>query len=212
MLSLRTIKPHTLELLKKISNLPEMRKTRLVGGTALALQLGHRTSVDLDFFGEFDLNINFADVFSNIGTVENSTTSKIIRSLRLDGVKVDIVHYSMYPWLDQPVIEDGIVMASPKDIAAMKMQAIDGRGKRKDFIDTYFLLQHMSLEEILQLYELKYPHGSRMRVLMGLTYFLDAEDDLMPHMFQNIDWEDIKEFIRAKVQDLARGGGGDPGA
>ncbi|MCC8038464.1 MAG: nucleotidyl transferase AbiEii/AbiGii toxin family protein [Bacteroidales bacterium] len=199
MLSLRTIQPHTLELLKAISALPEMSGTRLVGGTALALQYGHRTSIDLDFFGDFDLDTDFAEIFGRIGAVRQLTKSKSIRTFLLDGVKIDLVHYAQYPWIDEAVVENGIRLASPLDIAAMKVQAIDGRGSRKDFVDLYYLLQRFSLEEILQFYERKYPQGSRFRALMGMAYFEDAETSPMPHIFDEISWGEIRTVIQKEV-------------
>lgn len=176
-----------------------MGGTRLVGGTALALQYGHRTSIDLDFFGDFDLDFDFTGIFGAIGTVRQLSKSKSIRAFLLDGVKIDLVHYAQYPWIDDPVIEEGITLASPLDIAAMKVQAIDGRGSRKDFVDLYYLLKHFSLEEILQFYERKYPQGSRLRALMGMAYFDDAEASPMPHIFDEITWPQIRTHIQKEV-------------
>ena len=82
------------------------------------------------------------------------------------------------------MVEDGgIRLASPRDIAAMKINAIEGRGTRKNFIDIFFLLQHYSLEELLGFYQQKYPEHSIFRALMSLTYFIDAEEQNMPTMY-----------------------------
>ena len=120
----------------------------------------------------------------------------------IDGIKVDFVNYSRYPWIDEAVVEDGIRLASPKDIAAMKTYAIQNRGTLKDFIDYYFLLQHFSLEEILGFYAQKYPNHSMFRTRMALTYFEDAENKECPPMFINADWNDIKSFISQKVREI----------
>lgn len=153
MLSLRTVEPHTLELLRAISNLSIASETRLVGGTSLALQYGHRNSVDLDFFGSVPFDDNMIEsALKSVGTLQVIKRTPNIKMYVIDGVKIDIVNYS-YDWIDEPVIENGLRLASPKDIAAMKINAIEGRGKKKDFIDIYVLLQHYSLQELMQFYK-----------------------------------------------------------
>ena len=104
-------------------------------------------------------------------------------------------------WIDAPIVEDNIVLASQKDIAALKVNAIEGRGTKKDFIDVYVLLQHYSLEDILEFYKQKYPEYSIFRALMSLTYFDDAEQMLMPTMFIDDSWEHMKEVISTAVRD-----------
>lgn len=205
MLQLRSILPHTLELLKAIHSLPGLKDTRLVGGTALALQYGHRLSEDLDFFGILpeDEEQMCLDL-KGLGKLSIIKTSAKIRIYQLDGVKIDFVDYSRYPWIDTPIIEDGVILASPKDIAAMKINAIEGRGTKKDFIDIYALLQFFSLKEILQFYETKYPEHSLFRALMSLTYFEDADIQMSPVMFDFPEWEDIKKAIGNAVDGACR--------
>ena len=189
MLSYQTVNSHTLELLKKLTNEEFLSKARLVGGTALALQYGHRISIDLDFFGNIEEdNETIKEVLINIG--------------KLSVIKIDFVNYR-YNWLDPAIEENGIRLASPRDIAAMKINAIEGRGTKKDFIDIYFLLQHYSLENILKFYADKYPDNSQFRALMSLTYFEDAEEQFMPEMLVAIDWDRIKSFIIDKVATLS---------
>ena len=203
MLSLRTIEPHTLELLKYLMAEPYLKDCRLVGGTGLALQYGHRSSVDLDVFGVVpDNDAALLDILEGFGQVPGKMTSKYIKSFIVDGIKVGFVNYSRYPWIDESVVEDGIRLASPKDIAAMKTYAIQNRGSRKDFIDYYFLLQRFSLEEILGFYAKKYPNYSMFRTRMALTYFEDAEGKDCPPMFVKVNWDDIKSFISQKVREI----------
>ncbi len=121
----------------------------------------------------------------------------------LNGVKVDIVNYD-YDWIDDPVLEDGLRLASPKDIAAMKVNAVIGRGTKKDFIDIYFLLQHFSFDELMHLYLQKYPDGSEYRALLSMAYFGDADPQPMPYMFENVEWETIKQHIRSEVDAYNR--------
>lgn len=201
MLSYKTVEPHTLELLKRIMAEPLFADMRLVGGTALALQYGHRQSVDLDVFGSMPQDAEeMEDRLSLIGELHVIKSSDRIRIYLLDKIKVDFVDYSRYPWIDNPVVDGSVRLASPKDIAAMKVNAAEGRGTKKDFIDIYFLLQHYSLSDILDFYSQKYPEYSKFRALMSLTYFEDAEGQLMPKMFKAVSWETIKKEINNAVK------------
>ncbi len=203
MLSFRTIVPHTLELLRHLMAESYLQGCRLVGGTALALQYGHRSSVDLDMFGDVpDDDQALLEILESFGEVQGKKTSKYIKTFVVDNIKVDFVNYSRYPWIDDAVVEDGLCLASPKDIAAMKISAIEGRGSKKDFIDLYFLLQHYALEEILGFYVQKYPQYSMFRVRMSLTYFEDAENQENPKMFEKVGWNTIKESISQKVRNV----------
>ena len=173
-----------------------------MGGTALALQLGHRKSVDLDLFGAIDAGSEeLLDALSDAHSLTVVKESRNINIYLIDGIKVDIVNYK-YEWIDKPVEEEAIILAGIKDIAAMKIAAVVGRGTKKDFIDLYFLLRQYSLKEILQLYLQKYPDGSLFIAMKSLTYFEDAETEPMPFMFENVNWEDVKARIRQEVAKL----------
>ncbi|MBO5553500.1 MAG: nucleotidyl transferase AbiEii/AbiGii toxin family protein [Paludibacteraceae bacterium] len=196
MLSVQTVKPDTLELLKAIAALPEAKETRLVGGTALALQYGHRQSVDLDFFGRLpDDKDEIIEAVGKLGEYRIINRTKMILQMVVNGVKVDFVDYSRYPWIDKPIFGDGFVLASAKDIAAMKINAVMGRGTRKDFIDLYELLRHYSIENIMDFYRQKYPEFSEYRALLSMTYFDDAELQDMPLMFTDTPWDTMKSAI-----------------
>ena len=135
MLSYKTIEPHTLELLKKLTPELFLAKARLVGGTALALQYGHRMSIDLNFFGDIEEDsIAIRDILRSIGPISVYKETTNIKIYSVNGIKVDFVNYK-YPWIDSVIKKDGLRLASPKDIAAMKINAIEGRGTKKDFID-----------------------------------------------------------------------------
>ena len=129
MLHLESVAPATLTLAQRLLALPELSEMRLVGGTALALQLGHRTSVDLDLFGPWDTRLPLNAVLSSCGQVDDQGGSERIRFFAIDGVKVDCVNYP-YPWLEPPVFGDGLRLASVSDIAAMKLAAATNRGTR----------------------------------------------------------------------------------
>lgn len=199
MLYLETVESSTLELLKKLQRLPVLEQTRLVGGTALALQLGHRKSIDLDFFGTIDCEAEYLrESIAGIASLTILKESPHIHIYIVDGIKVDIVNYK-YPWLDDVVLEQGLRLASVSDIAAMKITVIIGRGTKKDFIDIAFLLHHFSLEEILHFYAAKYNDSSVFMAMKSLAYFDDAEADPMPDMFVNQSWQQVKAYILSKI-------------
>lgn len=205
MLSLQTVFPDTLELLRKLMTEPLLNEMRLVGGTSLALQYGHRRSVDLDFFGKTteDVEELTAVMHHCAETVVRGKCTNRIKAYYLNEVKVDVVNYD-YPWIDEPVIENGLRLASAKDIAAMKVNAVMGRGTKKDFIDVYFLLRHYSFDDLMNFYLSKYYDGSEYRALLSMTYFADADPQPMPYMFEQVDWESIKKEIRNQVERYNR--------
>ncbi|MBO7115589.1 MAG: nucleotidyl transferase AbiEii/AbiGii toxin family protein [Prevotella sp.] len=200
MLSFQTVFPDTLELLKKLMSQPVFQEMRLVGGTSLALQYGHRRSIDLDFFGDTTEDVEELTEVMHLcaNQVVRGNCTKKIKAFFLDGVKVDVVNYS-YRWIDDPIIDENLRLASPKDIAAMKVNAVMGRGTKKDFVDMYFLLKHYSFDEIMQFYLQKYTDGSEYRALLSMSYFVDADAQPMPVMLQPIEWETIKNEIRKQV-------------
>ena len=205
MLSVQAVTPHTLELLKTLSAEPELNGMRLVGGTSLALQYGHRQSIDLDFFGHINVGQDeLVAKLSETGSLTVTNRTPHILQTIINNVKVDFVEYGFYKWIDQPIIEAGICLASDKDIAAMKVNAIMGRGSKKDFIDLFVLLQHYSLSDILQFYKLKYPEYSEYRALLSMTYFEDAEMQDTPRLFIQDSWEDIKLTIIDTVRDYQK--------
>ncbi len=200
MLQYQTVEPATLELIKKLQSLDELKDSRLVGGTALALHIGHRKSVDIDLFISNTVDVN--DLLAAIQTVTNDvvllSSSRTMRFLRVNNVKVDVVAYP-YKWIDEPVVEDGITLASVKDIAAMKISAITNRGTKKDFIDLYFLLQQFTFQEFIELYKTKYPDAVMFTTLKSLAYFDDAEPEPMPYMLKDVSWEQVKSVVSGVV-------------
>lgn len=202
MLQTQTIQPELLELLKKIMSSSIFNGFNLVGGTSLALQIGHRFSVDIDMFGIAEIDeFEFVDELSNFGKVIVIKKSKNVLILSVNGIKVDFVNYK-YPLIEEITIVENIRLASDKDIAAMKLNAIAGRGSRKDFIDLHFLLQKYSLKEMIYFYNNKYADGSEFMVLKGLTYFEDAESEEIPILFQKLDWNEIKVSIQNALNDF----------
>ena len=196
MLHYETVDTGTLELLKKLQSLSIFNEMRLVGGTSLALQIGHRKLIVIDLFGNLQVEYeNLIDELKTIGQVVPLKNSKNIHSLLINDIKVDIVNYE-YKWLENKIIHENIYLATIQDIAAMKLNAIIGRGSKKDFIDLFFILKHYSLSETFKFYDDKYHDGSSFLVLKSLTYFEDAEIEEMPYMFSDVTWQTVKDNIK----------------
>ena len=202
MLQTQTVVPELMELLKKIMSEKLFSDFNLVGGTALALQMGHRNSIDIDLFGNSEINSEFfIEKLSEFGEVKVAKSTKNILITKINEVKVDFVNYK-YPLLSECLFIENIRMLSVKDIAGMKLNAIAGRGSKKDFIDLYFLLNEFSLEDIVSFYEKKYKDGSVFMVQKSLTYFEDADAQQQPKMFKDFNWETCKQKIIEEVLKL----------
>ncbi len=201
MLHLETVHPDTLDLLKRIQSLSILSETRLVGGTALALHLGHRRSIDLDFFGNWG-EVHLQSELESCGAVVRTGGASRLQFYEINRVKVDFVTYN-YPWLREALREDNIRLAQIEDIAAMKLEAVTNRGSKKDFIDVAFLLGLFSLKQMLDLYQRKYPTGLKLLVMRSLVYFDDAETTDMPVMLKPLGWDEAKARICDAVRATA---------
>ncbi len=204
MLQTSTVAESTLGLLKKLQAEPLLANLRLVGGTALSLQIGHRESEDLDLFTTepFDgLQVQslLIEKYGFIPTViENGTLIGFV-----SGVKIDII-YHPFPWLDNAVIEDGMRIATIADIAAMKMHAIINSGKRpKDFVDIAFLSMHYSYNDLKRMLLKRYPVYDSIMADKAVIYFGDIDEDLIPNIKMQgyqFDFEAIKSRV-VKMSD-----------
>ena len=190
-------------LLRRLTSLPD--KSYMAGGTALALQIGHRTSLDFDFFTP--LRFESQQVLSSLESVsEELKVERIAKDtliLEIDGVSFSLFYYP-YSLIGPLVIFENVKLASIEDIAAMKMVAISTRGKRRDFIDMHYLLQKLSLREIMKLTLKKFPSYQPMVILKGLIYFEDAEKDDVSRKIQIFDedlsWEKVKKELYEEVE------------
>lgn len=200
MLHYSTIHPKTLQLLKSLQEINFIKDFFLVGRTSLALQIGHRISIDLDLFAFSDMEVTpILDYIDHLGEIRVINQTPKILNLFIDDIKVDFVSYR-YNFIEAPILIDDLKLGSIKDIAAMKLSAITGRGSRKDFIDLYFILQNFSLPQIFEFYNTKFPDGTDFLVFKSLTYFDDAEIEPMPKMIIPIEWEAIKNKIIQEVK------------
>lgn len=195
---------HREEMLKKISVLLRTETFYLGGGTALSLQMGLRKSFDFDFFTPdfFDSNGLYArlkDVFPT-ADIDVVNLSKDTCDLRIDSVQVSFFRYP-YKLVDSLVEVPGTMglrLASPKDIAAMKVSAIGGRGAKKDFYDLYNIMRmkKISVEELAKCVVEKFgEEHNYAHMCMGLSYFADAEGEKLPTTFVKCDWNDIKKYF-----------------
>jgi hypothetical protein len=188
------------EFLAKLESLtaPELDGWTLAGGTGLALQLGHRVSIDFDFFriDGFSPDRLFR-CLQNIGQVEvlqeeDHTLTAIVAEVKVSFFTV--ADDFLFPTVPYSFFE----IAGQRDIALMKLAAISGRGSRKDFIDLYTILRgDLSLEECFRRLPDKYGKGrfNTYHILKSLTYFDDAEREPMPQMLAPFDWGKCKAFF-----------------
>lgn len=191
----------TLEILDRLSSIS---KFYLAGGTALALHLGHRRSIDFDFFAR--------RIFDESGLIDELGTSARFRLEKkspqsaigmLNDTKISFLGYP-YPLLSPPRKIKNIRVAGVMDIACMKIDAIASRGTKRDFIDLYCVAKNiMPLTIILKNYKAKYAalNINMLHIKKSLVYFADAERDPMPHMITPIIWSDVKTFF---LQELIR--------
>jgi len=193
-----------LALLGKKKILP--KGTYLAGGTALALQLGHRRSFDLDFFT--DKPFKRREIIQKLGPLNFKLEQEAWRTIlgKFTGIKFSLFYYK-YPQIFPYKKFLKINLADLPDIAAMKIDAISSRGKKRDFFDLYFLMKEFSLEEMLDFYNQKYKAlaTNRTHVLRSLEYFADADKDDNPEMIkESPPWEEIKGFFKREVIRIAK--------
>lgn len=183
----------------------ELDKFCLVGGTALSLRYGHRISVDLDLFGameDFQPEILIDALIHEFGVsfIYDGGGSKWAIFCYIDQIKIDIVNFP-HPLIRPIEIIDDIRFLSNEDISAMKINAILGRGKKKDFWDIVELLDHYPLSDIIDFHRQKYPKQMLLiSIPQALTYFLDAEESEEPLGLKGQTWEGVKSTIQNKVK------------
>ncbi|MDZ4228551.1 MAG: nucleotidyl transferase AbiEii/AbiGii toxin family protein [Candidatus Levybacteria bacterium] len=200
----KTLLPDTIRALKLVSNISIVKKSYLAGGTALALQIGHRISVDFDFFTPlvFDEKTLSGELsrlpeYKETGMAWRTVWGKIVNT------KFSLFYYQ-YPLIKKTIPFEGIQMLSKEDIAAMKIHAMEDRGTKRDFIDLYFLTKEFTMEQMLTFYDQKYGtlEDHLYSILRSMNYFVDADIDRMPEMLIKIDWEKVKEYFKKETRRL----------
>ena len=204
MLYKNAIQPGTLELLIKLQSEDILNNFFLAGGTSLALQIGHRQSIDLYLFTTEDFDVNFLLEFleTNYNFHSDYTASNTLKGF-IDSVKIDFISHK-YPLVKNILSTENIKLYSKEDIAAMKLNAIAGNGTRsKDFIDLYFLFKEYSVEQLLNFYSQKYKTRNTFHVVKSMVYFDDISLQDWPIMIfeKNLNLEKLKKSFEKKVTD-----------
>lgn len=198
---------NTRELLKKLAGIVRSHEFILAGGTGLALQLGNRISVDLDFFTAKPFSTE--RVFSELKRLglgpEVLAESEGSLTVIMDGAKVSMFHYP-YPFIDKRKEIDDIPVAGIIDIAAMKVVAISQRGAKRAFIDLYFGLQGIPFRKVAENMIERFGRERINPVHIGksLVFFNDADSDPEPRYCrrQRPDWEEVKKFFVKNVRQM----------
>lgn len=196
-----TIDENRQKLLKKITERISLNNYYMIGGTALSLQLGLRLSYDFDFcVPEMFNNEVLLEELKEIGKIEIKQNQKGTCDVILDGVQVSFFYYPN-KMIEQYVTNEEIPnlkMASIIDIAIMKIVAIGGRGAKKDFFDLYNIINQLDIKTLDLAKGLIKKCGNDINyasVIMGLSYFEDAEQEVLPESFVEYDWDEIKNFF-----------------
>lgn len=198
MLHKEAVDKSTLDLLIRLQAKEYLKGFHLVGGTALALRLRHRKSIDIDLFSDFSFDV--AQILENLSTDFNfklffSANNTIKGSI--DNVQVDILAHR-YPLISEPLTEERITMLSLQDIIALKLNAITTSGQRvKDFIDLFYLLREFNLSEMIGFYKTKYKQYNEVNVLKSITYFNDVDLADWPQIIDSpsLKWDEIKKSL-----------------
>jgi len=203
MLQQNGVEPATLELLKSICSSVPFENFALGGGTNLALRLGHRLSVDLDFFSNtpYQNSIIFQAVTTRFPGAELLFEQNQTMMFSIDRIKVDFILYP-FPWLESFEKIDGARLIALQDIIPMKLQALSNRFSKKDFWDIAFLLKIFSLSEMLEIFNSKFPQVDRGYIIQSLTNFEDAEREQQPVALLPQTWEEIKNELQKVVVDF----------
>ena len=212
-LQFKTVKPILRSTLEHLMTIEDFAPFRLVGGTSLSLRYGHRMSDDIDLFtdaeyGSLDfhklqdiLKKEFPYCSGDCGAVVSFGVSYLVGNSKEDCVKLDLFYTD--PFIRPMELQGDIRIASVDDIVAMKMDVLPRGGRKKDFWDLHLLHNHYTIEQMLSLYEERYPYGStREECIKGLTDFTFADSDPDPICLQEKAWQLIKLDFTEWVAEL----------
>lgn len=196
----QVITPEMRELLRFIGQQPFAERFYLAGGTALALRLGHRISVDLDFFSATDevTHPTRQEILTALAPLSPQAIEDVDGNLLLQvsGLHVGFFGYG-YGLLEETAYVENVALAAVVDIGLMKLDALISRGSRKDFYDLYFIAQQIPITTLLQLGERKYPYARDFELMAveSLVLFENADRDIQPTMLADVAWEDVRQFF-----------------
>jgi len=195
-------------VLKEFSQSIIAKKFYLAGGTALSLQLGHRLSVDLDFFSPSEdiptIRPALERSLSNLSaTLADSSWGNLVYLAK--NVRVGFYGYG-FPLIGSLVEVQGTQLASVEDIALMKLDAMLSRAARKDFYDLYFICKSISLRELFEKANQKYPsvRDFEMQATKRLVYFENAENESEPLLLEKVTWPTVKEFFIQQAKEIEK--------
>lgn len=200
---LEALKSEQRKVFEKLSKFPDYY---LAGGTALALQIGHRTSIDFDFFSDRDIP---PTLIKKVRRVFKEFKVKTILdhseqlSVAVGGTKIDFVKYK-FPLFLGLIEFEGVKLMKAPEIAAMKAYALNYRGTLKDYIDLYFILKdkHSSLSQIKEIAEKKYKERFNFRLFLEqLIYLKDLKKENIEFLKKSVSASEIEEFFRKEVKN-----------
>lgn len=203
--------PNTLLAFEQTTRFPGIGRFYLAGGTGLALHLGHRFSVDLDFFSQHPDSVGLPEramlreIFNDPSlNITYDMDSTFVATWREVGISFFRLH--TYPLAQEPVLVDGVQVATIPEIGAMKLAAMIDRGTRKDLVDMYFILQHTALETVFETAAVKYAlvRSFPVSATRALAYFADAEAFPMPRMLDRTPWSKMKRFLERQALEAGR--------
>lgn len=203
MLFKNTVSPECFELLKRIHASSAFHEFALAGGTSLSLRIGHRISVDLDFFSEKNFNSeNLAEIISKefrnciVLVIEKNTVNVMIES-----IKVQFLGH-LYGTLRPYEILEDTKHYSFEDIAAMKLNALANRGEKKDFWDYSFLLERLLPLDTIEHFQRKYQKRDPWHVIKSLSYFQDADNQPDPIIIKPVSWQEVKKNVLQAQKEI----------
>lgn len=202
MLHKKAVEKSTLELIISLQSKPYLGNFFLAGGTALALYLGHRKSIDIDLFSNvgFDAALMLEELHQDFHYELFFTAANTLKGA-IENIKVDILAHR-YHLLETPKLIDGIAVLSEPDIIAMKLNAISTSGQRsKDFVDIFYLLPRYPLGDMLGFYREKYKQPNDTFILKSLIWFNDVDLADWPLIIDNpgLKWAAVKKRIEKAV-------------
>jgi len=198
---------------KRLGALPRLKIFKkdfyIAGGTSLALQIGHRDSIDFDFFSPKDLGIvklfdELTEAFLGLKVLKIQEEKNTLTVLVDSTIKLSFFTYQ-YKLLNELIDEENLKLASIEDIGCMKLSAITSRATNKDYIDIYYILQNIPLENLLKKTSEKFPHLDKNLILKSLVYFDDI--DIEPIIFKNnnhVDFKEVKNFLEKEVTKIQK--------
>jgi len=206
MLCKETVSKSTLELLTSLMKDERLKAFFLVGGTALSLQIGHRISIDLDLFSvdSFDEDQLLSYLENEYKFVLDYRSKNTLKG-SIANVKVDFITHG-YPIVIPLILSEDIRMASTKDIAAMKLNAISGNGTRlKDFIDVAYLSSSLTLHQMIEAYEQKYSNRNPVMLIKALDYHNDINfDEPIEMINESYSWKKTEQRLSQMMRNPQR--------